>query len=147
MRDGGCPVFGGLDPALQRDGSFVTPPLTLRWYKKTVPQSRLFRGPGRTVYGGTDTPVSLGRTRFPTGADDLVGPCFDYLRVSIQRSSINAGLRGRRPVHIEWTVMLFFRPFEEVGQRVPQALGATLPRAPQGTVLVNHLRSSSRKSR
>ena len=31
-------LTGGLDPALQRDGSFVTPPLTLRWYKKTVPQ-------------------------------------------------------------------------------------------------------------
>ena len=45
------PVIGGLDPALQRDGSFVTPPLTLRWYKKTVPQSRLYRGPGDGIPG------------------------------------------------------------------------------------------------
>ena len=53
-------MTGGLLPALQRDGSFVTPPLTLRWYKKTVPQSRLYRRPGDGILGPHATVIAWG---------------------------------------------------------------------------------------
>ncbi len=51
------------------------------------------------------------------GAVSLGGPRSDIHRVSIQRNSTNAGLRGRRPVQVEWMIPLYLRSFEEVGQR------------------------------
>ncbi len=156
---GDCPLTGGLDPALQRDGSFrrresrLTSPPRQRdgsgaGFAPPLPtQSRLRGGPGdkkpslksrlfRRSFPSFEEVGQRGRffctTSAHTGVTKEPSPCHTgfpgtldaALSPSIIPPSINdAGRRGRRPVQIDLMVTLFFRSFEEVGQRVTPASG------------------------